>query len=176
MTYDPTAMRSVLNDMREQITALMLEIDEKQDTLEIGAMISVAQILADLAKQMSTTSALLRLRAAQQLQKRGVKNGSVVGWNGEMFNVEVQNSPTRTSVKRDDLLRAVEQLLLEPTTRMNQATGEIADYNEALLATLKSAFRLEPRWAEISKLGIQDDEYCQKSWNPTLKISEAEAL
>lgn len=175
-TDKQTDIRSAIHAVQEQVRHLMLDIDDELASFEIGALISLSQTLAEMAKEMSTTSNLLRSKAAQELHRKGVKNGSVVGWNGEHLTVEVSNTPTRSAVKRDELFAEVERLLQDPSNRFNKATGEIAEYETVLIDTIKSAFRLEPRWAQITKLGIADDEYCSKSWSPTIKITETEAL
>jgi hypothetical protein len=35
---------------------------------------------------------------------------------------------------------------------------------------------MEPRWTELKALGIDDDEYCHREWEPTARIQEGGRL
>lgn len=86
-------------------------------------------------------------------------------------------SKRRTEVERDALTKAVERVSAETLHRLNpNGTGELLDYGESKVLLLKKCFRLEPRWNEIKKLGIQDDEFCKHETTFTLDIKEGATL
>jgi len=86
-------------------------------------------------------------------------------------------SKRRTEVERDELAKAVERAANQPVNRLNpNGTGELLDHAEAKVLLLKKCFRLEPRWTELKKLGVNDDEYCKHETQFSLDIKLGASL
>ena len=86
-------------------------------------------------------------------------------------------SKRRTEVERDELTKAVERAANQPVNRLNpNGTGELLDHAEAKVLLLQKCFRLEPRWTELKKLGINDDEYCKHETQFSLDIKLGASL
>jgi hypothetical protein len=83
----------------------------------------------------------------------------------------------RSEVARDDLVKAVERAAGEPANRVSPTgTGEVLDYDTAKVLLFKKCFRFEPRWSDLKKLGVNDDEFCRKDFGYSLDIKEGMIL
>lgn len=83
----------------------------------------------------------------------------------------------RSEVQRDELIRAVERAASEQHNRLSPTgTGELMDYDTAKLLLFKKVFRFEPRWSDLKKLGINDDEYSHKEISYSLDVKEGQSL
>ena len=83
----------------------------------------------------------------------------------------------RSEVARDQLVRAVERAASEPANRVSPTgTGEVMDYDTAKVLLFKKCFRFEPRWSDLKKLCVNDDEFCRKESSYSLDIKEGQTL
>lgn len=85
--------------------------------------------------------------------------------------VERVNKSTRKDLDREGLLMAVNKIAAENKHRVNIDTGELCDIHESRNRLYQKCFRFEPRWTELKEIGIDDDEFCVKSWETSVKVS-----
>ncbi len=107
---------------------------------------------------------------AEYLMSNGGTANVAVGDTNYVFSAEKRVS--RKAIDRDGLILAVERASGEAKHRVVPETGEMLTSDEAKSQLLKKAFRMEPRWTEIKKLDINDDEYCEKAWRTALSIQK----
>ena len=97
--------------------------------------------------------------------------------NGEQIVCTPKHTVRRTEIKRDELTEAVERLTANPVFRLDpNGDGELLDYDVAKLRLFKRVFRFEPRWSELKKLGLNDDEYCKKESGYSLDVQKGTSL
>jgi hypothetical protein len=118
-------------------------------------------------------------RVAQRLLE--VNKGKSVPVSVETDEGQVICTPKvtvrRSEIQRDELIRAVERAASQPANRVDPTgTGELLDYDTAKVLLFKKAFRMEPRWTDLKKLGINDDEFCRKESSYSLDIKESQSL
>ena len=83
----------------------------------------------------------------------------------------------RSEIQRDELIRAVERAASQPANRVTPTgTGELLDFDTAKVLLFQKCFRFEPRWTDLKKLGINDDEFCRKESSYSLDIKESQTL
>ena len=97
--------------------------------------------------------------------------------NGEQVVCTPKHTVRRTEIKRDELVEAVERLTANPVHRLDpNGAGELLDYDVAKVRLFKRAFRMEPRWSELKKLGLNDDEFCKKESGFSLDVQKGASL
>ena len=97
--------------------------------------------------------------------------------NGEQIVCTPKHTVKRTEIRRDELAEAVERLTANPVFRLDpNGDGELLDYDVAKLRLFKRAFRFEPRWSELKKLGLNDDEFCKKESGFSLDVQKGTTL
>ena len=97
--------------------------------------------------------------------------------NGEQIVCTPKHTVKRTEIRRDELAEAVERLPATPVFRLDpNGDGELLDYDVAKLRLFKRAFRFEPRWSELKKLGLNDDEFCKKESGFSLDVQKGTTL
>jgi len=97
--------------------------------------------------------------------------------NGEQVVCTPKHTVKRTEIRRDELAEAVERLTANPVFRLDpNGDGELLDYDVAKLRLFKRAFRFEPRWSELKKLGLNDDEFCKKEASFSLDVQKGAKL
>jgi hypothetical protein len=107
---------------------------------------------------------------AEYLMSNGGTANVAIGETNYVFSAEKRVS--RKAIDRDGLILAVERASGDPKHRVVPETGEMLTSDEAKSQLLKKAFRMEPRWTELKKLDINDDEYCEKAWRTALSIQK----
>lgn len=148
-------LEQVMEDLTaQQQVALHHALDKRRKVLDV--------LMTDLART-----------ASQTLSDAGHKEATVDGLDGNPLQVEVTNSSRRSEVKRDMLVEAV---LAYATPAVKKDTGEIESMTEAQLRSVQEAFRLEPRWTELRKLGVDPDEYATTTWTRSIKTKEFTTL
>lgn len=176
-TAETTAnLREEVRDLNRTISDLVNLVDLEMNDLEFTDLVGIGDVLGHAGDLLAMISKQIKQTANERMKKAKVKNALFVGLDGESYTVEQANTPSRTGVRKDELLRDVERMATDPQRRVDPKTGEVRPIEEALLEILKTAFRFEPRWSEITKLGLNDDEYCSKSWTSTVKIARVETL
>lgn len=170
-------------DRKKELVAAFEEIENTAVWLDsLVADVSTEEVAAvydrigQLVKSLNLVADAYRMRLTDDFKQLGVKRATAYGLDGCKYSVEVVNRSTRTDVQRDDLVRTVERLAFDPVNRTDQLTGEVSSVEEARVRLLKSAFRFEPRWAEIEKLGLNDDEFCKKTWSASIKMEKEVTL
>lgn len=175
---DTEVLRESIRALGTETTQLIMRVDalHREGEITTSDKLAYAEILESASKEISLLVRELRYSVAQELNRRGLKTGSFTGLDGTAYTVEVSNQVSRRAVKTDELVKAVEKVASATDRRLNPETGEIIGETEAKLQALKQAFRMEPRWSTIKDFGINDDEYCSKSFELSAKITKAVAL
>lgn len=162
--------------LADEVGARLDALDETRENLQLSDQVLVYERLTSLATALSLVANTYRDGIAAAMRKNGVKNAQVTDPYGNAWAVELTNRANRVDVNRDDLVRDVERLANDPNQRTNPVTGEMASVEDTRIRLLKAAFRFEPRWAELSKFGLNDDEYCRKEWSASVKVAKAVSL
>jgi 5-enolpyruvylshikimate-3-phosphate synthase len=149
-------------------------LDQAIPDMDVGDMVRIVAEVTDRRKALDAVLSDLSRAIANGLDATGTKTAQVDGLFGDTLTVEVKSQARRTEVKRDELMDAVQRAPID--AKVNSLTGEIETVTEARLRTLKECFRLEPRWSELKKLGIDPDEYAHTTWTPTVKVDKVKKL
>ena len=75
----------------------------------------------------------------------------------------------RTKLNREGMVSFVRDYVRE--NPVDPETGEVIDQDVKFRDLLFDCFRLEPRWAKLQKLGMNDEDYCEVTLAETVKIS-----
>lgn len=153
-----------------------LYIDDYANDATAGELASITQAIAEAKKTLDLVEKDLRAKTVAKLKDANLKTAVVVGLFGDQYTLEVVNKSQRSDVRRDELVSAVERIIADPQSRLNTQTGEMQSFEEACLSAIKKAFRLEPRWSELTALGINADEFCRTEWKSDIKIEKAVQL
>ncbi len=164
------------DEIADAVTVALKRLSNGINMLEISDRAAARQML-----QWKTINGDLRAVIAYYANQIAVRllesnNGKSVpviveADNGEQIVCTPKVTFRRTDVNRQELTEAVERLTTNPVHRLNpNGTGELVDHDTAKLMLLKKAFRLEPRWSELKKLGIQDDEFCVRDKQFSLDV------
>lgn len=150
-------------------------LDSRIEEFDLRQLVSVTAALEERHKQLGAYIAEMRQQISSQMASKGVKEATTTGLNEKPLHVQSARKPRRTNIDRDGLIAETERKAA--TNRQpNVDTGEVEDMASAILRTLKATFRFEPRWTEISKLGIDSDEYCETTWTNQVTITEGTEL
>ena len=173
-TNDPTAIAKLwISQMDERLAWLDSQIEDADNKTLIPMLVALQQRhkrLGEYIKEMQS-------QIARTMLSQSVKTGTVAGWDDDtILHVDAKRSPRRTSIQRDDLIAAVDRVAQSDELRVDTTTGEVQDLAEVRLRLTRSAFRLEPRWSELRKLGIESDEYSTTEWIDSVDIKEAKEL
>ncbi len=151
----------------DNILALWLaQLDERIGWLEQAAPdmtgAQLAQTLAELDNRMKALGVVIhdvKNFLANHVEADGGTEAAYDTPTGTVL-AERHVHVRRTGIDREalvaDFMKAAKN-----TPLIDTETGEIIGGAEALLAHVQTAFRLEPRWAEIKKAGLDADEYCR---------------
>ncbi len=159
-----------------QIAIHVNRLDEISPELDDVTRVRVAHALATPSRDLGIVLRGYLNRVAQQMEADGRKMAIVDMPDGSQVTVEKSVKATRKDIRRDDLVAAVEREANEPKNRVNTETGEMAEVPDTKVRLFKKCFRMEPRWTELKALGIDDDEYCHREWEPTARIQEGGRL
>ena len=172
-TNDPTAIAKLwISQMDERLAWLDSQIEDCDNKTLIPMLVALQQRhkrLGEYIKEMQSQIARTMLSA-------DTKSGTVPGWDDTTLHVDAKRSPRRTGIQRDDLIAAVDRAAQSDELRVDTTTGEVLDLADVRLRLTRSAFRLEPRWSELRKLGIDSDEYSTTEWIDTVDIKETKEL
>ena len=152
-------------------------LDQKVDDMTTEDCVAIAAALNDRKVMLGIYIKEMEIKACEALNKAGMKTAVVPGIDGSMLSVERTSKSARTEVKRDELVAAVERLVLtNPELRSDPFSGEIASLDETRISLLKRCFRFEPRWTDLQKVGIKVDDFAHTEWSSTVKITKAATL
>ena len=76
---------------------------------------------------------------------------------------------SRTKLNREGMVSFVHDYA--QAHPVDPETGEVIDQDAKFRGLLFDCFRLEPRWAKLAKLGMNDEDYCEIKLSETVKIS-----
>ena len=97
--------------------------------------------------------------------------------NGEQIVCTPKVTMRRSEVNRQELVEAVDRAAGESRNRLNpDGSGELLDYDAAKVLLIKKVFRMEPRWSELKKIGINDDEFCRREAAYSLDVQQGATL
>jgi len=173
---DSTELRERILAYAKETSSLALVLNDSFDQLPLADQLACAERLDQSAKEMDVIVKAIRAHVSEVMHKTGTKQGSFTGLDGFTYTVEVKTAVSRRKVQSEELVKAVEKAAASHERLMNPATGELISEDFAKLSALKQAFRMEPRWTAIAALGISDDEYCEKHFEVSSKVTKAVAL
>jgi len=161
-------------------TTAITELANLLDRLEV----SDATVIPLIPQWKEASTALRGIASSQgsELSRRLMQ--STKGQSKPVI-VDTDQGPTvctpRVSITRefdrDDLIRAVERATAAQDNRLNpDGSGELLDYDTAKVVLFKKVFRMEPRWTELKKIGVDPNEYSDKKTNYTVTIERANKL
>ncbi len=158
--------------IRQDVTALAAVIDDVPPDIK-------AVIIHELEypmKDLRWIAADMKRQVGKMMHDKDLRSAIITGPNGKQFSVQASWKIGRTKVDRDGLVRAVEQRSSTSQFTLNKDTGEVIPAEQAKLELLKKCFRFDPRWSEIKEAGVDDDEFCQKTFDNTVKVIEGGTL
>lgn len=178
---DGVADDATTDEVGHAVTAAISHLAEALNRLELSDR-GAAQLIpdwkrtsVDVREAINTYSSEIARRLLDA--NRGKPTPVVIDTGSKQIVCTPRVSKRRTDVERDELAKAVERAAREPVNRLNpNGTGELLDHAEAKVLLLKQCFRLEPRWTELKKLGVNDDEYCKHETMFALDIREGGSL
>jgi hypothetical protein len=159
-----------------QLDERLAWLDQAVQDMPVDECVAISAALNDRRTLLGVLIKEMENRSAEHMKKAGIKKSIVAGLDGSMLTVEQTNRPTRSEVKRDDLIRDIERLALRADVRTDPITGEMKEISEMTIDLLKRCFRFEPRWTDIAKVGLTIDEYSQTVWSQSIKVAKAETL
>jgi hypothetical protein len=173
-----------MNNSNRDIAKLWLaQFDERLawlasavEEMPTDEMVAIHSALAERKKKFSDLLAIVEDEAAKRMSQAGAKTAIVESLDGEPLSVEWKASSRRTDVKRDDLIRDVEKLGNQDKHRIDEVTGEVRTVHETQLELLKRCFRFEPRWSDLTAVGIDIDQYAETAWSFGIKTQKAVKL
>lgn len=161
-TVDETIQQ--LTDLTTTVEALLLAIDDHMESMTPPQVHAVHDWLSHVKSMMTVTMGDLDQKMIGFVP-RDTKELMWTGIDGREYRTEVRWQAVRTDVDRDGLLSAVRKSV----RTLNESTGEMETDHARLVDTLIKTYRLEPRWTDIKKLGIDPDEYAKATYKATVK-------
>lgn len=174
---DATIDRNVLDAVIkiEDATQTLLNLFEFE-TLSPETKIATSHSLTRCMKDIRFINSAIQKFVGLKMKEDGNKMAVVALPNGGQVTVEQVNKSTRKEVDRDGIIEAVNRIANENKHRVNTVTGELVDVHESRNRLYAKCFRMEPRWTELKEIGVDDDEYCIKSWDTSVKITQGGSL
>jgi hypothetical protein len=153
-----------------------LELEFQREQLSPEVKIAMSHSLTNSMKHLRYMNGVIQKSVGEKMKSDGNKMAVVALPTGVQVSVEQVNKSTRKDVDREALVMAVNKIANENKHRVNTDTGELVDIHESRNRLYNKCFRMEPRWTELKAIGIDDDEFCVKSWDTTVKITEGGSL
>ena len=151
-------------------------LDQQIEDMTVNERIAISAALSERRKQLGDYCSVMDEISPKAINDKGVKSVLVESLDGGALSVECSNRPTRADIRRDQLLDAVNRLALSDEHRTDKMTGERASVEATQVRLLNDCFRLEPRWSDLAKVGINADEYSQTTWKRSIKITKTVEL
>jgi len=170
------AIDATADEIATAVTSAISHLTDALQTCEVSDAVAVSLIpgwkaastaLRDQTNDRSTAV------ASRFLKANGGKSQPIVvnDIDGRQMVCTPNVRVKRSQIQRDELVEAVERAASDPKNRLNpNGTGEMLDYDTAKVILMKKSFRMEPRWTELKKLGIHDDEFCTREQTYSLDI------
>jgi tRNA/tmRNA/rRNA uracil-C5-methylase (TrmA/RlmC/RlmD family) len=157
-----------VNDVR----AFVDLIDTSLQSLTIEECLTISDELDLAIKDLRLVFDELRNKVAKTMESRDEKEATIAMPDGSQVLVVRDWRISRTKVKTDELVEEVRRRATDLERRLDKDTGEVVNEKDAELDAYRKAFRFEPRWSAIKELGINDDEYCEKKFQSTIKVTK----
>lgn len=147
-------------------------LDPVPEDIELSALIEMVDLLDTANRNIRSAVGKAKVLANRKIEATGEQR--VVLGNGIL--AERTGSWRRSNINRDGLVKYVAKCARLDDVRMDPETGELRPAEVVALELHQRCFRPEPKWTELKALGVNDDEFCQREWQPSIKIVKAKVL
>jgi len=154
------------------LAEVFLDDPEQGMGIDLPELIEMVDTLENANRNIR--SALGKLRATANWKIEATGEQRVVLGNGIV--AERTGSWRRTNVDRDALVKYVAKCARLDDIRMDPETGELRPPEVVALELHLRCFRPEPKWTELKALGVDDDEFCHREFQASIKINKAKVL
>ncbi len=179
---DGIANDATADELADAVSQAMEHLANALDVLEISDRVA-ARLIPKWKNTNGSIRAVISDRSSEIARRLLDANGGkslpvvVESDNGEQVVCTPKVSIRRAEIKRQDLIEAVDRAVADPKHRLNpDGSGELMDFDTAKLLLHKKVFRPEPRWSELKKIGINDDEFCRREASYTLDVQQGVTL
>ena len=155
-----------------KVIAELAEVLDYAPTPELSTSVPMLAELTEALSTLKAVESVLNLDVAEQVDAQDREMVIIPGEDGG-FVVNTKRNRVIKRIDKDAIMRQVERLSAEPVHRLIPDTGELMDQNAAKVELFKKMFRMEPRWTELRKVGIDADEYATVGWSTKAIIQEA---
>jgi hypothetical protein len=162
------------SQIADGVQKLTQEMEGQEVSPEV--QIAVSHILTQGMKDLRFINSDIQKFIGGKMKSDGNKMAVVALPLGGQVTVEQVNKSVRKDVDREALISAVNIIANENKYRVDTATGQLSDVYESRNRLYQKCFRMEPRWTELREIGIDDDEFCLKSWDTSIKITQGGSL
>ena len=179
---DGIADDATTDELADAVSVAIGHLAQALDVLEVSDRVAARLILKWKAANgaMRTVISSYSNEIARRLLERN--DGKplpvlVESDNGEQIVCTPKVTMRRSEVNRQELVEAVDRAAGESRNRLNpDGSGELLDYDAAKVLLIKKVFRMEPRWSELKKIGINDDEFCRREAAYSLDVQQGATL
>jgi hypothetical protein len=179
---DGIADDATADELADAVSVAMGHLAQALDVLEVSDRVAARLI----PKWKAVNSAMRTVIsdysneiARRLLERNGGKPLPVLveSDNGEQIVCTPKVTMRRSEVNRQELVEAVDRAAGESRNRLNpDGSGELLNYDAAKVLLMKKVFRMEPRWSELKKIGINDDEFCRREAAYSLDVQQGATL
>lgn len=166
--YGQEETRLFVNDVRAFVDLM----DSSLQGLSVEECLTISDSVEQAIKELRLVNDELKAKVAKTMEARNEKEATIAMPDGSSVLVSRDWRISRTKVKTDELVEEVVRRATDMERRLDKDTGELVDEKTAELDAYRQAFRFEPRWSVIKELGINDDEYCEKKFQSTIKVTK----
>lgn len=171
MSENETNDQKIIKLWMSQLDERLGWLDSVIDDLGFNELVAWSDELSERVKQLTTYVKEMQTRAGQILEHGEVM--AVTGLDGQVMMAERSSRANTRNLQRDDLMAAVDRLANSQEFRVDKSTGEVEAVADARLRAYRLMFRMEPRWGELRKHGIEQDEYAEVDRVPTITLKKA---
>ena len=179
---DGIADDATTSELADAVSVAIGHLAQALDVLEVSDRVAARLILkwkAANGAMRTVISSYSNEIARRLLERNGGKPLPVLveSDNGEQIVCTPKVTMRRSEVNRQELVEAVDRAAGESRNRLNpDGSGELLDYDAAKVLLIKKVFRMEPRWSELKKIGINDDEFCRREAAYSLDVQQGATL
>ena len=179
---DGIADDATTDELADAVSVAIGHLAQALDVLEVSDRVAARLILkwkAANGAMRTVISSYSNEIARRLLERNGGKPLPVLveSDNGEQIVCTPKVTMRRSEVNRQELVEAVDRAAGESRNRLNpDGSGELLDYDAAKVLLIKKVFRMEPRWSELKKIGINDDEFCRREAAYSLDVQQGATL
>ena len=179
---DGIADDATTDELADAVSVAIGHLAQALDVLEVSDRVAARLILkwkAANGAMRTVISSYSNEIARRLLERNGGKPLPVLveSDNGEQIVCTPKVTMRRSEVNRQELVEAVDRAAGESGNRLNpDGPGELLDYDAAKVLLIKKVFRMEPRWSELKKIGINDDEFCRREAAYSLDVQQGATL